>query len=224
MSRHAFVLAGGQGSRMGFDKARAPWRGQAMAASVAEVVAQVATHVTLVRRGAPDGLPWVDRQGRSLSVVYEPDDGPRHPLAGVVRALELADGADILVVPCDVPHLGVAALRQLCAQGPCVAHDGDRVHPLVAVLPTGLLGRARALWQAEAPARRLVEGLSTCTLPAAELRNANRPEDVDDPLGRLAERLPTGEDVERILQGERARWAARGVLCPVRGEGVPWPR
>ena len=100
-----YVLAGGASSRMGRDKARIPWRGLPMAAHVASVLAEAGVEVSLVRRGPADGEEgWTTRDGAPLRVVREAERGERHPLLGVLTALEDAV-SDVLIVPCDVPRL-----------------------------------------------------------------------------------------------------------------------
>lgn len=221
MSIEGYVLAGGAGRRMGLDKARAPWQGLPLAAWVAEQIDPAVAGVTLVRRGRPDGLPWCDRVGRALPVVYEPDDGPRHPLAGVVCALTQTASDHVLIAPCDTVGLTPEVARRLVAAGPCVASDGERVHPLLAVLPRERLDLARQLLAAQAPCRALVEGLPQVRLDAHTLVNANRAAQIDDPLRALAARLPAGQATERLLTGERRRLAARGILAPpAEGEGA----
>jgi len=204
---------------MGSDKARAPWRGLPLAAAVAEVVAPAVERVVLVRRAPRDALPWVDRSGQPLEVLCEPAEGPRHPLAGVVAALRAARSEHVLVVACDLVGLTPEAVRSLLAQAPAVATDGQRLHPLLAVLPVQRLARAQALWRAEAPTRELVADLTPVALPEVVGQDANHPHDVDDPLGQLAARLPPGEDRQRVLDGERGRLAARGIVpVPVENE------
>ncbi|MBW2257740.1 MAG: NTP transferase domain-containing protein [Deltaproteobacteria bacterium] len=96
-----FVLAGGRAARMGIDKARIPFPGRwPMAVHVAGVVEAACGRVTLVRRGPPDGLPWVTPDGRSLEVVRDADQGVPHPLNGLVTACAASRTPWLVVVPC----------------------------------------------------------------------------------------------------------------------------
>ncbi|MCB9760698.1 MAG: NTP transferase domain-containing protein [Alphaproteobacteria bacterium] len=167
-----FVLAGGASRRFGADKALHPVEGVPMAARVARAMAEVASSVTLV---APDrrleDLGW--------PLLVEPAEGPRHPLRGVVAALAACAAPRALLCPCDLPWMTPQALAALVDMGePAVAAVDGRVHPLVAALPVAWLPRARALLEAGAPCRALVEPARIVPLPAAALRNVNRPEDV----------------------------------------------
>lgn len=214
----AFVLAGGRSSRMGADKARLPWGGVPLAVATAASLAPVAERVVLVRRGAPDGLPWVGVDGRPLEVVVEPDDGPAHPLHGVATALRAARGELVLVVPCDVPGLSPESLRALVARAPAVASDGSRRHPLVGVFRTADAGRAEALARAGGRVHTFAEASPEVVLPDRELANLNRREDLPGPgpVATLLAGLPFLDDATaaRVAEGERGRLAARGIVDP----------
>jgi len=178
--RRGYVLAGGRSSRMGRDKARIPVQGVPMAERVAGVLAQTGLQVTLIRRGPaqPDEPAWHLPDGTALPVIREPDDGAPHPLHGVVAALEHAR-APILICPCDVPDLHPDDVRALLGAGPsAVAWDGQRVHPLLAVLDPSVLDRARRLARAGGAVRDLIQGFRRVRLPAQHLRNVNRPQDL----------------------------------------------
>ena len=200
---------------MGVDKARLPLRGLPMAAAVAEVLA-AGGPVSLVRRGRPDGLPWVDRGGQPLRVLYEADDGEPHPLAGVVRALDDADahGADAaLIAPCDLAGLDVPAVERLLAAGGMAVGPDGRAHPLLAVVPVTWGPRLQATWRAGGRVADALAGLPEVPLPAAVLLNVNRPDDrTQRPLEALAARLPDGIDVARVIAAERCRQRHRGIV------------
>jgi molybdopterin-guanine dinucleotide biosynthesis protein A len=73
-------------------------------------------------------LPGVD-----AAVWREPLE-PRHPLAGVRRALE--DGRDVVTLPVDLPLVPAAALRAVAAAPlrgavAAIACPGGRIQPLV---------------------------------------------------------------------------------------------
>lgn len=201
------MLAGGASSRMGSDKARLPLDGWPTAVRLCERLEAAGLQAALVRR-APDGLPWMHPDGREVTVVRE-GDGPRHPLRGVLTALEHA-GEPALIVPCDLPALTVHTLAALAARGPCVAAG----HPLVGVFPHDL-ERLRALVASDAPARAFGDGLPTVDLPPDELFDRNTPPDVL-PLVRMLGRLEgiRGLDPRAALSGEITRMRARGVVVP----------
>lgn len=219
MKPDAFVLAGGHGTRMGVDKARVPiphrWP---MAVTVAGVLRQAGHEVALIRRGSPDGLPWLWPDGSEIPVLYEPDDGDPHPLWGVATAMMSANTESVLVVPCDVPFLTARDITHLAAAAPQVASDGDRVHPLVACLPTSWAERAANAANAGSSVRRFVAGLPEVRMPAPHLRNVNQWSDggVANPLDVLRTRLSFLSEtaMHGVLDGEIKRLAARGVRLP----------
>lgn len=128
-----------------------------------------------------------------VTVVAEPG-----PPSGPLWALSSLFSSDVdralLVLPVDMPNLNVATLRCLLDawrvdEGRAlVAHDGERLQPLLGIYPCGAaqrvaldqelrLGRGRWLsWLDRIDHRQL-------TLPAAELLNANHPHDLPALLG-----------------------------------------
>ena len=210
----AFVLAGGASTRMGSDKARLP-SGPAFdrphAAALAEVLEAAGCTATLVRRGPADGLPWIRSDGRPIPVIRESADGRRHPLNGVVSALEAAAGP-ALIVPCDVVGLTIEMV-QVLAREPGVAVVQGRLHPLVAHLPAPLLGVARALAAEGRPARELVDDLPQIPLDGLVDRNTSTG---PWPLERLLARLSwmSVAQRERVARSESFRQRARGVVDP----------
>jgi len=152
------VLAGGSSPRFGSDKALHLVDGLPMALRIAEV---------LRAAGLEPGL--VTKQPRGLGLPERYDVDPvDHPLVGVAAAL---DDGDALVVPCDLVDLRVEQVRALLLAGPPAVAQGQ---PLFAVLPGAWAGRARALAQAGAAVRALVDGVPEVDL--GPLRNLNRPD------------------------------------------------
>ncbi|MCB9685874.1 MAG: NTP transferase domain-containing protein [Alphaproteobacteria bacterium] len=220
-----FVLAGGASTRMGVDKARAPFGGRPLAVAAAEGLREVCGRAALVRR-ADDGLPWRWADGGAIEVVLEPEAPDRHPLWGVAQALRSARTPLVAIVPCDVPGVSRESWARLVADAPSVASDGGRIHPLVAVLPRAWAERAAGLAAAGAGARDLVSGCQEVALPVGELVDRNRPEDLGPgPIAHLRSRLPhlPAEVVARILDGERERLRARGILDPDPMPGLSSP-
>ena len=217
MTVDAFVLAGGAGRRMGFDKARASVDGWPIAVRVGLALREVADRVVLVRRGAWDGLPWVWPDGTSIEVVREPSVGKRHPLWGVGMALSSARTRHVLVAPCDVPDVPVDLLRALARAGPAVASDPGGLHPLIGVFPAADASRARDLARAGRPVRAFVESYAIVRVDAP-LSNVNRPGDGIDRLEDIAPRFAPlkGENLARALEAEVTR------RLTTRGARIPW--
>lgn len=250
MAVNGFVLAGGRSRRMGVDKARLPFPGRwPMAVHVAGVLAEVCDRVALVRRGAPDGLPWPLPDGGALEVIRDADGaGDPHPLFGVAAACAASRTPWLLVVPCDVPFLPVEGLRRLLEAAPVgsgvdergrgaadpdprgamvVAEGPERVHPLIGLLPRGVGGAALAAARRGESARSFVAPARRVPLPGAWLGNVNRWSDTGGaptPPQQLLATLPwlEGPARERVLAGEVQRLRQRGVvITPLRPSSSP---
>ncbi len=178
MRAAGFLLAGGQSRRMGRDKALLPFHGRPLAAHLADVLAQVASPVTLLgpaERYAALGLPVLEDR--------RPDCGP---LAGLETALA-ATGQDWnLFVACDMPHVTPEALQNLLVAATgndaAVARSADgRIHPLLAVYHRKLLPRVTNLLdQGERRVRALLEGRAVAEVPLDVAGNANTPQEWAD--------------------------------------------
>lgn len=131
---------------------------------------------------ADSELPQLD-----CPVVIE-GDGVRHPLMGIIAALEHAD-APVVVVACDLPALPPELLAELGHRRARFAMPvHPRPQPLVARYTPGLLPRLRAGLAAAEPLSEVAAGLGGDSLAGPELRgygdpqimfaNANSPEDV----------------------------------------------
>ncbi|MGQ4877107.1 molybdenum cofactor guanylyltransferase MobA [Billgrantia sp. LNSP4103-1] len=137
------ILAGGQGRRMGGrDKGLEPCGGRALvshvqaclAGRVAEVLVSANRHHESYRRLA-------DR------VVCDTEEGFQGPLMGIYSGLCAAATPWVLVVPCDMPVLPHDLVPRMVAglgrHRIAVAHDGERLHPVVALLERSLASDLR---------------------------------------------------------------------------------
>jgi molybdenum cofactor guanylyltransferase len=102
------VLAGGDGRRIGGDKAIVELEGRPLVAYPVEALHEVCDDVAVVAK-RDTVLPSL---GGSADVWIEPDE-PRHPLCGIVHALQLAGGRPVLVVAVDLPLVDAPTLRLL---------------------------------------------------------------------------------------------------------------
>ncbi len=132
MQAAGFVLAGGNSSRMGRDKALLPGLFRYVVDDVAESVKAATGNVTLI--GDP---------GRYQQLNYPclPDLRPGlGPLSGLEAALVSTNSNLNLVLGCDMPAVEVAHLQGLLARardskGSCIVTEDvtGKVHPLCAV-------------------------------------------------------------------------------------------
>jgi molybdopterin-guanine dinucleotide biosynthesis protein A len=132
------VLAGGQSSRFGSDKALAEFRGHTLLAHAVDTLSGWCEHVIVV--------------GRATAPAPTLPDWPRAgmgPLGGIAAALHhardkgyeflLTCGVDSLVLPEDLPELLSPAPAFLEAQ------------PIIGLWPVAVLGTVEAILQSEGP-------------------------------------------------------------------------
>jgi molybdopterin-guanine dinucleotide biosynthesis protein A len=132
METAGFVLAGGQSSRMGRDKALLELDGMTLIEQIAAKVREAAGSVTIV--GAPERYSHL-----GLAVIADGEAG-QGPLGGIVTALETTTARWNLVTACDMPFITKNFLHQLmelardCGAEALVPLSGDgRPQPLCAV-------------------------------------------------------------------------------------------
>lgn len=101
----AFILAGGESSRMGRDKALLEIQGMPMIVRIARLLEEVA--------GAPIVIGPAHRYGVLGLQAVEDDRAGLGPLGGVVTALGAAQYDWSLVVGCDMPFLSADFLGHL---------------------------------------------------------------------------------------------------------------
>ena len=184
------ILAGGQSTRMGTEKALMPLAGRPVLAHVIERLQPQVAQIFLNANG--DTARFA---GFGLAIV--PDDPAfplAGPLAGVLAALEFAAQAgfdDMAAVPCDAPFLPpdmvarLAASRQPGEVACCASTDG--IEPLFALWPIAAAPALRAFLQnGGRRARDAVMGLPhhVVTYPARAdqpnfFLNLNRPGDAE---------------------------------------------
>ncbi len=189
----ACLLSGGASRRMGTDKALLPHPagGTWLEFSLAQLAA-LPLPITLVshhRAHLALARPLRDGLGEAISVLEEPP--PREgPLLALDRLMQHHRDQDLLLCPVDMPWLETAALQALVAaatipMGPAaihLAHDGQRLQPLLGVYPAHASRRQGLRAFTAAGGRRLQdwlarEAVEAVPLPPMGLRNANRPDD-----------------------------------------------
>lgn len=188
----ACLLSGGASRRMGTDKALLshPAGGTWLEFSLAQLAA-LPLPITLVshhRAHIALARPLRDGLGEAITVLEEPP--PREgPLLALDRLMHHHPHQDLLLCPVDMPWLETAALTALVAAATPsgsaaihLAHDGQRLQPLLGVYPAAA-SRCQGLRAfTAAGGRRLQDWLAgeavvAVPLPPMGLRNANRPDD-----------------------------------------------
>jgi molybdopterin-guanine dinucleotide biosynthesis protein A len=183
------ILAGGQGRRIGGQKALIELAGRPLIEWIAAAAGQAFPEVWAVAK-ADTELPELP----GVVVVREPPE-PSHPVVGLVTALRAARGRPVVVAAADMPFVGVQTLRVLGARQPgrtLITAHGGQLQPLLARYePADLPALEAAAGAARAPLRAVVAGLHPALLEVAdrrELFNVNTPEDL-----RHAEAIVAGE-------------------------------
>ncbi|NQV10185.1 MAG: molybdenum cofactor guanylyltransferase [Cyanobacteria bacterium] len=186
------LLSGGESRRMGRDKALLPhpaggtWLEQAL-----RLLAQLQQPVTLLSRHPSHGTiahQLQQREGLQLEVIVEPPP-QEGPLLALTRLMAHHRGQRLLLAPVDMPWLQLDTLKQLLKAGAAdpqrilVAHDGQRLQPLLGLYPasdrlrqsaetfTGQGGRSLLRWLNQ------TKSFSAVPLNPLQLRNANLPAD-----------------------------------------------
>ena len=190
------VLAGGRGSRIGGDKARAVLGGQALITYPLAAAREAGLEVVVVAKRS-SRLPTL--AGR---VRYEPEL-PEHPLCGVVRGLEYAEdrgaGAAVLLA-CDMPLVTAALLRWMAElPGTAMVQVQGRPQPALARVGSSHLPRLREALVSQQSLTAAIMDLQPRIVDERDLRafgapeelcfNVNRPEDLQRAGLLLARRV-----------------------------------
>ena len=137
----ALVLAGGRGQRMGgVDKGLHPLRGRPL---VSHAIERLEAAVQPVRINANRNQDAYRALG--YPVIGDQLSDYQGPLAGIASGLHDCPTPWMLVIPCDSPclprDLATRLMQALVRDRSelAVAHDGERLQPVVALLPRTLL-------------------------------------------------------------------------------------
>lgn len=180
------VLAGGAGRRLGIadggGKAGVELAGRALVEYPLAVLAGICERVAIVCKPATR-LPALGGAAGTVERWDEPVE-PRHPLTGIVHALERA-GAPVLICAADMPLVTAEACHSLIAvaarggAAATVAVRCGQLQPVLGVYAQQALEPLRHA-PADVPLTAVVAALDPVrvALPAAVTRNVNTPEDL----------------------------------------------
>ena len=181
------LLSGGNSRRMGRDKALLPHPdGGVWLTAMVDRLMPLGLPLRVLSRHPSHAAQLADRTDLTVQLEPAPWNGPLQALACV---LSPQPGEALLVLPVDMPRLSTGILRQLIEawhRQPdlmAVTHDGDRLQPLLAVIPSGPPFQSLLAEQLAAGQRRWMDWLERVPyqqvrLSAEALLNANRPEDL----------------------------------------------
>jgi molybdopterin-guanine dinucleotide biosynthesis protein A len=167
------VLAGGRGERLGGNKAMARLGGRALIERPLEAARGAGLEAIVVaKRSTP--LPLLREQ-----MHYEPES-PRHPLCGVIAALEFAaersPAPAVLLLACDMPFLTSPLLDWLASlDGSAMAEVGGRPQPLLSLCLPEHLPILRAALDEQHPLRDAMAALAPSIVDERELSRFGDP-------------------------------------------------
>ncbi len=162
MTLSAVLLAGGESTRMGSDKATLEWRGLPLWVHQLEKLRAVTSNIFISTRFA---VPW-----RPADVKLVIDEFPsRGPLSGLTASLAIIETDCLLALAVDMPFITVSNLKEVCD---CVTPGlgavpvvNGRLEPLAAVYPKRAASIfAEALHGTDYSLQRLVRRLTSLEL------------------------------------------------------------
>lgn len=137
----AVILAGGQGQRMGGqDKGWVVFRDKPMIQHVIEQVQPQVDNIIINANRSHERYQMLGFQ-----VIEDGVDGFHGPLMGMLTGLKHTASDWVLFVPCDTPMLPENLAEKLyqaaidSGADVAVAHDGERLQPVIALLHKSLL-------------------------------------------------------------------------------------
>jgi molybdopterin-guanine dinucleotide biosynthesis protein A len=168
------VLAGGRGTRLGGEKALATLGGRPLIERPLAAARDAGLEAIVIAKRSTLLPPLAEQ------VAHEPEQ-PRHPLCGVVAALELASSRSpapaVLLLACDMPFLTGPLLAWLARlDGAAMATVGGRPQPLLASCPSGHLPVLRQALSEQRPLHAAFGELAPRILDERELSRFGDPE------------------------------------------------
>lgn len=191
------VLAGGASKRFGSPKAAAQLAGRAMIEYPLAAMRDAGLTTVVVAKTDND-LPALPG---AVEMLREPDR-PRHPLCGIVTALERVNGP-VVICACDMPFV-TGELLDWLAQLPddvAVTTAGGTPQPLLGRYSPNALPALREALIAELSVRRGIEAAGARLIDEDEIRRFGDPaqltSDIDSPeaLERAEAKLRKATDI-----------------------------
>jgi molybdenum cofactor guanylyltransferase len=163
------VLAGGASTRMAVSKPTVEFGGEPLVVRALKLLLTAGLEVAVVgKEDVP--LPPVD------APVWIESRAVRHPLAGILEALERAEGRAVFICACDMPFVTPDLVAYIAAlPGTAVPEAGGRLHPLVARYDPAAAGVMEAALGARAPLHEAVRQAGATIVPEAELARFGDP-------------------------------------------------
>jgi molybdenum cofactor guanylyltransferase len=184
------ILAGGAGRRIGGSKATVKLRGRPMIEYPLAAVQGALADVVVIAK-ADTELPNLP----GVTIWIEPTL-PQHPLVGILHALALADGREVLICAADMPFVSTELIGRIAAADAgqalaVLAAQGGAMHPLLG----RYLPRAAEQLSGAGPDVALREAVGALSPRLLELDdpdalfNVNAPDDLLQATAMLDRRL-----------------------------------
>ena len=181
------LLSGGESRRMGCDKALLPHqKGGVWLTAMIDQLMPLGLPVVVVSRYQVHADVLAHQSGVDVLVEPPPWNGPLQALNCVLSS---GSGTAWLVLPVDMPRLTTVVFRQLIdawrrhPNRVAVAHDGERLQPLLAIIPSGAPFETCLLEQLSRGCYRWLDWLErvpyeSVVLPSECLLNINQSKDL----------------------------------------------
>jgi molybdopterin-guanine dinucleotide biosynthesis protein A len=181
------VLAGGASSRMGVSKATLELGGISLAERALRPLRAAGLEVAVVAK-AGDSLPALDAP---VWIEARPE---RHPLAGILEALQRGAGRSVLVCACDMPFVTPELVAHIAGRaGTAVPEVGGRLHPLLARYEPAAADALQDALAAQRPLQEAIRDAGAAVVPEAEIARFGDPE-------RLLFNVNTPADLSRAQE------------------------
>lgn len=142
----AVILAGGKGTRLGGqDKGLVHYNGKPL---IEHVIERIKPQVKTILINANRNQDIYEKYG--YPVISDDMQDYQGPLAGFASAMSVAETNYLLTLPCDGPLLPLDISDRMmtglenASLGISVAHDGQRLQPVHALIPTALVDSLNA--------------------------------------------------------------------------------
>jgi molybdopterin-guanine dinucleotide biosynthesis protein A len=185
------VLAGGASTRMGAPKATMTLGGVPLAERALRPLRAAGLEAAVVAKEG-DALPHLD------APVWIESRPQRHPIAGILTALERA-GGPVLVCACDMPFVRRQLVADLAARaGTVVPEAGGRLHPLLARYEPAAAAALNAALAEGTALHEAIRAAGATIVPEREIARFGDP-------ARLLFNVNTPDDLTRARELMNAR-------------------
>ncbi|MBN2027905.1 MAG: molybdenum cofactor guanylyltransferase [Actinobacteria bacterium] len=187
----AAVLAGGEGKRLGMDKALLNIDGSPVLDRILHILRGIFPLVLLVVQD--EDSPLTKSADAQVRVVTDIVPG-KGPLVGLYTALCNSPAPYVFIMACDMPYPSPVLIRHLLAIAPgreaVVPRRGEYIEPLFAVYSSDIADRVRAsIMEGRLKIHELIQkldvvyleedGIAACDPRFRSFFNINTPEDLD---------------------------------------------